>query len=379
MKNSVLLCFCIAATFVAQAQKKQEVLNFIEKLPTIEYGILPYWCGETYYIAAEENDIFCLVHGFSYQKEDSINQRFVNFIKTVLCDSTYAIINGKKNRITFKGKEWTTKNDRGQYVKLDNKWGGLEGYSSDFTPSLFASAKSFFKEKYYVVYFWEAQVTEDITYYTLVFDFNGNLLSYHSFDSWNAGAPLYPFDSSANIVRCSGESFSSQVAYLPNGLILAKAPNTLKYGGHYELSYLNENGHYEIIKSWKELGGLEEVLVNDGKYVNYERVDLDDNNNQIRQLIQIPFVVHDKDGYANIRAEASGNAKVIRTINDGDMVWGAYLPNGWCKIAFTADSNGKIVEGGYIHSSRLEKISDPKNDEFVKLPSREEWEKKLKQ
>lgn len=263
-------------------------------------------------------------------------------------------------------------------MKWDNKWGGLEGYSSDFTPSLFASAKSFFKDKYYVVYFWEAQVTEDITYYTLVFDFNGNLLSYHSFDSWNAGAPLYPFDSPANIVRCSGESLGLQVSYLPNGLILAKVPNTLMEGGYYKLSYLNEYGHYEIIKSWTEIGELEDAPVVGGKFVNYERVVLDDDNNQIRQLIQIPFVVHDKDGYANIRAEASGNAKVIRTINDGDMVWGTYLPNGWCKIAFTADSNGKIVEDGYIHSSRLEKISDPGNDEFIKLPSREDWEQKIR-
>lgn len=140
------------------------------------------------------------------------------------------------------------------------------------------------------------------------------------------------------------------------------------------MSYLNENGHYEIIKTWDEEGRLEKIILNDGKYINYKRIN---ENGEI--IIQTPFMVHDKDGYANIRADANGNAKVIRTINDGDMVWGTYLPNGWCKIAFTADSNGKIVEGGYIHSSRLEKISDPKNDEFIKLPSREEWEKKIKQ
>lgn len=374
LKGLLLVAVILVCANQMQAQKKQEVIDFIEKLPTIEYGVLPYWCGKTYYIAANVNDVYCLVHGFPYQKADSINHIFTNFIKAALCDSSYAIINGEKKKITFNGKVIATKNSSGQYVKLDNKWGGLEGYSSDFTPSIFASAKSFFKDKYYVVYFWEAQFTEDVTYYTLVFDFKGDLLSHHSFDCWSVGAPLYPFDSSANLVRCAGESVGLQVSYMPNGLILAKIPNTLLYGGHYELSYLNENGHYETIKTWKEEGELEEIILNDGKYINYKRIN---ENGEI--IIQIPFVVHDKDGYANIRADANGNAKVIRTINDGDMVWGTYLPNGWCKIAFTADSNGKIVEGGYIHSSRLEKISDPKNDEFIKLPSREEWEKKIKQ
>ncbi|MBQ3635302.1 MAG: hypothetical protein II951_06765 [Bacteroidales bacterium] len=48
----------------------------------------------------------------------------------------------------------------------------------------------------------------------------------------------------------------------------------------------------------------------------------------------------------------------MRTINDGDMVWGQYGANGWVKIDFTVDGKGVICEGGYIHSSRLDSLYD---------------------
>lgn len=373
LKGLFLVAVILVCANQMQAQKTQEVIDFIEKLPTIEYGILPYWHGTTHYEVDDVNT-GCFIHGFEYYEHDTINNLNNYLMQIALCDSSYIISNGKKVQVRMENVEFhdTFNNGKGTYVKKH------QNFSSEFTPPLYASAKSIFNDKYYIVYFWNATTTQSVYYYAIVFDKNGHLLSYQHFDYWVLGFAEYPFYSPVNHVRL-GDYPKTMVTYLPNGLLLAKDPNTLIYGGNYQLLYLNKNGHYEIIKSWNEVGGLEEVPVNDGKYVNYERVDLDDDNNQIRQLIQIPFVVHDKDGYANIRAEANGNAKIVRTINDGDMVWGTYLANGWCKIAFTADCNGKIEEGGYIHSSRLEKISDPKNDEFVKLPSREEWEKKLKQ
>jgi hypothetical protein len=372
MKSFLLIALCFAATLLAQAQKKQEVIDFIEKLPTIEYGVLPYWHGTTHYEIDDVNTS-CFIHGYDYHEYDTINNLNNYLMKLALCDSSYIIYKGKKVQIEIENVEFRDKFNFGQGTYVKNH----KSFIAEFIPPLYASAKSIFNDKYYIVYFWNASTTQSVYYYAIVFDKNGNLLSYQHFDYWLLGFAEYPFHSLSNHVRL-GDYPKTMVTYLPNGLLLAKDPNTLIYGGNYQLLYLNKYGHYEIVKSWDEIGGLEEIPINDSKYVNYERVDLDDNNNQIRQLIQIPFVVHDKDGYANIRAEASGNAKVIRTINDGDMVWGTYLPNGWCKIAFTADSNGKIVEDGYIHSSRLEKISDPENDEFIKLPSREDWEQKIR-
>ena len=88
-------------------------------------------------------------------------------------------------------------------------------------------------------------------------------------------------------------------------------------------------------------------------------------------------MVHDKDGFSNIREKADSKSAVVRTINDGDMVWGKYLANGWVKIDFTADKDGKIIEGGYIHSSRLECLYD-EDTEFVKTQSLEDWRKGIK-
>lgn len=362
MKNNVLLCLCLAATLIVQAQKKQEVLNFIEKLPTIEYGTLPYWQG-----VYENTSRF--IHGYDYHEYDTINYINNYLMKIALCDSSYVINKGKKVQVEIENVEFLDKFNFGQGTYVKNH----ECFSAEFTPPLYASAKSIYKDKFYVVYFWRASATESIYYYALVFDSYGNLLSYQHFDYWMVNPPVFPFYSPTNKIR-NTDYAKTEVVYLPNKLLLAIDVDRMLGGGYYELSFLNKNGHYEIIKSWSEIGEVEESPVKGGKYVNY----VGDNFEGNRFMIQIPFVVHDKDGYSNIRTEANGNAKIVRTINDGDMVWGTYLANGWCKIAFTADSNGKIVEGGYIHSSRLEKISDPYYDGFIKLPSKEEWEKFIK-
>lgn len=47
------------------------------------------------------------------------------------------------------------------------------------------------------------------------------------------------------------------------------------------------------------------------------------------------------------------------------------------QIDFTADKDGKIIEGGYIHSSRLECLYD-EDTEFVKTQSLEDWRKGIK-
>jgi|GEM_PF-2710034 len=360
LKGLFLVAVILVCANQMQAQKKQEVIDFIEKLPTIEYGVLPF-------LQDGVNGDF--IHGYDYHEYDTINSLNNYLMKIALCDSSYIINNGKKVQVKIENVEFHDKFNfgKGTYVK------NHESFSAEFIPPLYASAKSIFKDKFYVVYFWCASATESIYYYALVFDFYGNLLSYQHFDYWIAIPPVFPFHSPANKIR-DVDYAKTNVVYLPNKLLLAIDIDQMKDGGYYTLSYLNEYGHYVIIKSWSEIGELEDITLNEGKYINYKRINMND-----EIIIQTPFVVHDKDGYANIRADANGNAKVIRTINDGDMVWGTYLPNGWCKIAFTADSNGKIVEGGYIHSSRLEKISDPKNDEFIKLPSRDDWEKKIKQ
>ena len=370
MKIKLLLLFwhiVLSSSLVACAQSKQDVMDFIERLPTIDYGVLPYW---------HDKDLGgTFVHGFTYGESDSINVLYKQLITKSLCDSSYVIIDGDKIPIKIGDIDFCNKNNKTK--ALYNHPDSVNNFKANFTPVICATAKSIVKEKYFVVYFWLAQTTQDVYYFTLVFDCNGHILSYHHFDCWMLGFANFPFFSHANIER-HGDYPKAMVTYLPNRLILSKEPNTLIYGGYHELSYLNDNGHYETVKSFEDVGSLEENPPSNSGYINYIRWLPDEDGNAVEHIVEIPFVVHDMDGYANIRMEANGNAKVIRTINDGDMVWGNYLPNGWCQIAFTADSNGKIVEGGYIHSSRLEKISDPQNDEFIKLPSREEWETFLK-
>lgn len=63
MRNRIsLTVLCLVSFFSLQAQKNQEVLDFIEKLPTIEYGTMPYWIGG-------DEDSFHIIHGFPPTKE----------------------------------------------------------------------------------------------------------------------------------------------------------------------------------------------------------------------------------------------------------------------------------------------------------------------
>ena len=354
----MLCCICIKAT----AQKNQKIIDFINNIPTIQYGELPYWHGISLHPLDNANTD-CFMHGrLTHDIKDTYNA----LVRESISDSSYHVVfNVKKmlnqQEIAF---EHPTQNQFGSFRSTAE----TSSHQDSFQPVLFASAKSLFNETFYVVYFWRAAYTTSAYYFALVFNLDGQLLSYHDFDYWVLDFPIHPFDSQLNKVRACDYP-KRQVSYLPNGMIYSKDCDIIDGGGCIKLSYLNEDGHYEVIKSWEEIGVLEQCPTVEQKYINYKR-----KNEDGEYIIKIPFVVRDKDGFANIRTEANANSKVIRTIGDGDMVWGIYLPNGWCKIDFTADSHGQITEGGYIHSSRLEKISDPTNDEFIKLPSKNKWE-----
>ena len=62
-------------------------------------------------------------------------------------------------------------------------------------------------------------------------------------------------------------------------------------------------------------------------------------------------VVKDKDGYVNIRAKESVKSKIVGTLPNNTLVYGffdkEYNPTNWIE-----------VDNGYVHQSRLKKISD---------------------
>ena len=62
-------------------------------------------------------------------------------------------------------------------------------------------------------------------------------------------------------------------------------------------------------------------------------------------------VVKDKDGYVNIRAKESVKSKIVGTLPNNTLVYGffdkEYNPTNWIE-----------VDKGYVHQSRLKKISD---------------------
>ncbi|MBR5374346.1 MAG: hypothetical protein IK131_06725 [Paludibacteraceae bacterium] len=357
----IISCLCCVS---AKSQNKQEFTRFINSLPTIEYGQLPYWHGITKYEIDNVNTE-CLVHGFQYK--DTINNRYNYMLRNALNDSSYVLVGKKRTKIEPDNIFFHNENNVStSYYRTETS---TSSYEDAFVPSLYASAKSIFNNKYYVVYFWRAVVTQNIYYYAITFDHEGNIISYQHLDYYVMTCPLFPFNSEKNMKRLVDYS-KSEVAYLPNKLILAKDIAVTEGGGTYKLSVLNKYGHYEVLKSWDEIGNFNKVPT--GKYMNYM---FEGENSKAR--VKIPFVVHDKDGFSNIREKADSKSAIVRTINDGDMVWGKYLANGWIKIDFTADKDGKIIEGGYIHSSRLECLYDEEN-EFVKTQSLEDWRKRVK-
>lgn len=131
---------------------------------------------------------------------------------------------------------------------------------------------------------------------------------------------------------------------------------------------MNDDGRFELCKSWKEKGEIDISMTGKDKYTNLVRVDEENNETTCLSI----FAVQDADGYSNIRMKDNTSSAIIRRILNNDIVVGTYLKNGWVKVEFLADSNGSVQEGGYIHSSRLKRLSDDSCD-FLILPSEAEW------
>lgn len=357
-----MICLSLSAC----AQENSKMLELIKKLPTIEYGQLPYWQG----IIGKYNSF---EHGF-YNMDSISGDNYNNAIRQTLRKNKLSCFttNIEQKVCECNGGDVFFVNENGCENSSSFKTKDSKSFTGIFCPSVFQSAKSILYEKYYVVYFWKAMFTEMVLYYTLIFDLEGNLLSQMTFDYWHTWFPYFPFHSVENKVRQL--DYEKRLAvYLPNYLLCIKEPYALEGGGAYHIIRLNEDGHYHTCKEWKEDGQIEYGLTENDKYKNFIRINADGK----KMMSLIVFVVQDADGYSNIREKADAGSKIIRTIKNNDIVFGTMTENGWCKIDFTADAQGNIKEGGYIHISRLHKISDSLN-EFIELPTREEWKKNLK-
>jgi hypothetical protein len=363
MKTILKITFFLLS-LSAGAQEGKSIFDVLKKLPTIEYGRLPYWNGLI-------EDYSSFEHG--YYGGDSINNVIYNnyMLKALQNDSLGCyFLNDKQTACKCESQLVLTLTNGcvsdGFYMAK-----GGENINRPFCPCTFAVAKSIIYDKYYVVYFWKAYFTETILYYSLIFDFKGNLLSQQVLDYWNAGFPYFPFNSPDNKIRHVDHE-KTTAAYLPNRLLLIKWPINLPGGGNYSVVRLDENGHYRICKEWNEVGEIDEEKTAKDKYKNFIRYDAEGKET----MSLIAFSVQDADGFSNIREKADAGSKQLRTIQNNDVVFGTLTQNGWCKINFTADAKGNIEEGGYIHLSRLIKLSDSGN-EFIELPKREEWKKNI--
>ena len=318
MKKILKMVFFILS-LSASAQESKSIFGVLKKLPTIEYGRLPYWNGLIDNYSSFE-------HG--YYGEDSINNLIYNdlMIAALQKDSSgcYFINNKQKVCKCENSVVLTVANDcinDGFYMTKEGD--NLKGL---FCPSTFSVAKSVIFDKYYVVYFWKAYFTETILYYSLVFDFKGNLLSQQVLDYWNAGFPYFPFNSPENKIRHIDHE-KTIVAYLPNRLLLIKWPYNLPGGGDYSVVRLDENGHYRVCKEWQEVGEIDEKKTATDKYKNFIRYDTEGKET----ISLIAFYVQDADGFSNIREDADAGSKQLRTIQNNDVVFGTLTQNGWCK------------------------------------------------
>lgn len=355
MRNRVLLTvLCLVSFFSVQAQKNQEVLDFIEKLPSIEYGTLPYCIGH------DTNRSKIIVHGFPPTKEsDALDvDKYNSMMKSALCDKSY----------TIKGKD--TLNVRYDHVEFTPivfdevyfLYGNREQIERPFTSVLFASAKSVYLDKFYVVYFHRVIYTETVAYYAVVFDKNGHILSYMHLDYWSSTPPYYPFFSKRN-KEIEIDYSKCEVMFLPNGVLYIFNHYVTAGGGLITLSRLNSEGHYEELVEWE---------VNDGGYYcpnGYDEMLGDDGQKNFS-----PFVVVDPDGYSNVRKQNNTKSEVLRRVNDGDVVFGSIIKNNWLKIDVEVDAAGNVTYGGYIHMSRLKQIGGWCSPSH---PERADWEKKI--
>jgi len=363
--KTILKIILISLSLSACAQGNKKILEFIKGVPTIEYGQLPYWHG----IIGKTNSF----EHYFFSRDSISKNNYNNFIRLALKKDSLScyIVKGKQKICECKGGDVFFVNEDG-CINSSSFKSNEENFTRLFCPSVFQAAKSVLYDKFYVVYFWKTMFTEEVLYYSLVFDLEGNLLSQMTFDYCHTWFPYYPIKSVENKIRPIDYE-KKLVIYLPNFLLYVKEPNLLDGGGIYNIVRLNEDGHYHICKEWTEEGQIKYKLTENDIYKNYIRIDADGN----KTTSLITFSVLDADGFSNIREKADAGSKVVRTIKNNDVVFGTLTPNGWCKIDFTADDKGNVIEGGYIHTSRLRKLSDAKN-EFIQLPTREEWKKSIR-
>jgi hypothetical protein len=69
-------------------------------------------------------------------------------------------------------------------------------------------------------------------------------------------------------------------------------------------------------------------------------------------------VINDSDGFTNVRASRSINAKIIGKFRDGDVFCCGEEKNGWVDVIYyPADSGDRVILEGYIHKDRLMPIT----------------------
>lgn len=340
MRNRIsLMVLCLVSFFSVQAQKNQEVLDFIEKLPTIEYGTMPYWIGG-------DEDSFHIIHGFPPTKEsDALDvDKYNNMMKSAFRGNNKVGF----SPIVFDKVEFY--DDNGEQIERP------------FTSVLFASAKSIYLDKFYVVYFHQVVYTPIVYYYAVVFDKDGYALSTKGLEYWMSSFLYYPFYSKKNN-KGDLDYSKCETAYLPNGILYTFERYVTEGGGLITLRRLNSEGHYEELAKWE---------VNDSGYYcpnGYDEMLGDDGQKNFS-----PFVVVDPDGYSNVRKQNNTKSEVLRRVNDGDVVFGSIIKNNWLKIDVGVDAAGNITHGGYMHMSRLKQIGGWCSPSH---PERAVWEKKI--
>lgn len=358
-KNKMLILIVLFVNFPSlYAQKTGELFELIQKLPTISYGKFSY--------LIYEQDTKGLVIEHKFYGGDSIEiskfyQLYINALHE--SDSLCYVINSKGKKVYLSQKDIKIPEDKAicstQYFLNEDPLG--DDYRLEMCQYIYPVAKSTLFDKYYVMYFWNSTMTELIEYNAVVVNDKGKIISSLLLNSIMVSPPYYPFNSIKNKIR-DINSFKVKSAFLPNRIIYMKYPYNMTGGGAYSILKIDATGRFKTCKIWTEEGEINYKLTNDDKYKNYIRID--EAGNETKSLIC--FEVEDKDGYTNIRSESNDKSEIIRTISDGDVVFGTFLKNGWCQINFTVDESGSVIEGGFIHSSRIKKLSDDEN-EFVRF------------
>jgi len=234
MKNIIIGILFILNFNSINGQSNLEVLNFINQLPEIKFGILPYWNG--------------LINGTNYfthgiYSSDTFNIEVYNKIvsNSIKADSLNCYIINSKNQIVHCNSKdlyfIDKKGCRNTASFIDKNGETIEG---QFCPGIFPSAKSIINNQFYIVYFWKVHNTENLTYFGLIFDFNGNLVSYYDLDQWKLNFPNYPFKNPLNVRRTTDYERST-ASFLPNNLLYI---NTLTRKLKYNLLYMEVNKSY---------------------------------------------------------------------------------------------------------------------------------------